>query len=176
MGLWKLFGKSEPGKGKKENRLAIFIDYENIAREAALSGKILDFDKLLEECLEVGSIDFAFVFVPAHLVSYRLPEYIYNKGFYIVSCPSAYNGKGLKEKDRVDTIMTEIGRKLIERSDLTHIVIVSHDGDFVRLANDAKLHRKRVVAIAGESISFLLKKVVDIIYPLPLKIGNGNGF
>jgi len=173
MGPWKLFGKSE---SEKKNRLAILIDYENVSREAALDGKVLDFDKLLEECLEVGSIDFAFVFVPAHLVSYRLPEYIYNKGFYIVSCPSAYNGKGLKEKDKVDTIMTEIGRKLIERSDLTHIVIVSHDGDFVRLANDAKLHRKRVVAIAGESISFLLKKVVDIIYPLPLKIGNGNGF
>lgn len=173
-GLWKLFGKSEP---EKKNRLAILVDYENISREAALEGKVLDFDKLLRECLQAGIIDFAFVFVPSHLVTYRLPDYIYSKGFYIVSCPSAYNtGSGLKEKDRVDTIMTELGLKLVERADLTHIVIVSHDGDFLRLANQARFHGKRVVAIAGESISFLLKQVVDIVYPLPLKNKNGNGY
>lgn len=176
MGLWQKLGlKSEPEK-KNQNRLAILIDYENISREASLQGKILDFDKVLEECLEVGSIDFAFVFVPAHLVSYRLPEYIYNKGFYIVSCPSAFNSNTqLKEKDRVDTIMSEMGSKLVERSDLTHLVIVSRDGDFVRLANQAKFHGKKVIAVAGEHISYVLKQVVDAIYPLPLKEKNGNG-
>ncbi len=174
-GLWKLFGKPEP---EKKNRLAVLVDYENVSREAAFEGKVLDFDKLLNECLQVGFIDFAFIFVPSHLVTYRLPEYIYSKGFYIISCPSAFNSNThLKEKDRVDTIMSEMGAKLVERTDLTHLVIVSHDGDFVRLANQAKFHNKKVVAIAGEHISFLLKQVVDIIYPLPLREKvNGNGY
>lgn len=164
-------------KTEKQNRLAILIDYENISREAALEGKILDFDKLLMECLQAGIIDFAFLFVPSHLVTYRLPEYIYGKGFYIISCPSAFTSSGLKDKDKVDTIMTEVGLKLVERTDLTHIVIVSHDGDFVRLANQAKFHGKKIIAVAGEHISYLLKQVVDIIYPLPLKDKvNGNGY
>jgi len=72
--------------------------------------------------------------------------------------------------------MTEVGSKLIERSDLTHVVIVSHDGDFVRLANRAKFHGKKIIAVAGEHISFLLKQVVDIVYSLPLKEKNGNGY
>ncbi len=173
MGLWQKLGlKSEP---EKKSRLAILVDYENISREAALTGKILDFEKLLQECLEFGMIDFAFLFVPAHLVSYRMPvNIIYDKGFNIVACPSAYIN-GIKEKDRVDTIMTKIGSKFVERTDLTHIVIVSHDGDFVPLANEAKFHGKKVIAIAGEHISFLLKQVVDILYPLPLKEKNGSG-
>jgi len=174
MGLWQKLGlKSEP----KKHRLAILVDYENVSREAALEGKVLDFDKLLSECLQAGIVDFAFVFVPSHLVTYRLPSYIYSKGFYIVSCPSAYGNTGLKEKDRVDTIMSEMGLKLIERAELTHLVIVSHDGDFIRLANYAKQHGKKVIAVAGEHISFLLKQVVDVIYPLPLKEKvNGNGY
>ncbi len=174
MGLWQILGlKSEP---EKKNRLAILVDYENISREAALEGKILDFDKLLNECLQAGLIDFAFIFVPSHLVTFRLPEYIYGKGFYIISCPSAYGANTqLKEKDRVDTIMTEVGLKLVERTDLTHVVIVSHDGDFVRLANQAKFHGKKIIAVAGEHISYLLKQVVDVVYPLPLKEKNGNG-
>jgi len=176
MNLWQKLGlKFE--SAEKKNRLAVLVDYENVSREAALEGKVLDFDKLLNECLQVGFIDFAFVFVPSHLVSYRLPEYIYNKGAYIVSCPSAYKeNTELKEKDRVDTIMMEVGSKLIERSDLTHVVIVSHDGDFVRLANRAKFHGKKIIAVAGEHISFLLKQVVDIVYSLPLKEKNGNGY
>ncbi len=163
------------GKDEKNNRLVILIDYENISREASLQGKILDFDKLRQECLEIGIIDFILVFVPSHLVSYRLPEYIYNKGMYIISCPSAYSdSKPLKEKDRVDTIMMEFGLKLVDRTDLTHLVVVSHDGDFVRLMNQAKDRRKKVIAIAGEKISYVLKQVVDMIYPLPLKDKNGE--
>jgi hypothetical protein len=162
-----LFGKSEK---KKINRLAVLIDYENINREAALHGKILDFGKIKEECLKIGFVDFAFVFTPEHLVSFRMPPHIYDKGFYVISCP-----KGQKEKDRVDTIMSEIGFKLIDRSDITHLVIVSQDGDFVRLANYGKEHRKHVIAVVGERISFLLKQVVDIIYPLPLK-KDGNEY
>jgi len=76
----------------------------------------------------------------------------------------------------VDTIMSEMGLKLVERTDITHLVIVSHDGDFVRLANQAKFHGKKIIAVAGERISSLLKQVVDVIYPLPLKGKNGNGY
>ncbi len=39
-----------------------------------------------------------------------------------------------------------------------------------------KFRGKKIIAIAGEHISFLLKQVVDIIYPLPLKEKNGNGY
>jgi hypothetical protein len=45
----------------------------------------------------------------------------------------------------------------------------------LRLANNAKYHGKKVIAVAGEHISFALKQVVEV-YPLPLKDKNGNGF
>jgi hypothetical protein len=176
MGLLQRLGlKPEP---EKKNHLLLLVDWENVARAAAIEGKILDIEKLCEECLEVGFLEFKFIFAPDHLVSYRMPtRSIYNRGFYIITCPSKYGENELKEKDRVDTIMSEIGKKFIERSDITHIVIVTHDGDFTRLSNIAKDHRKKIIAIAGENISFLLKQVVDVVYPLPLKNKeNGNGF
>jgi len=158
------FGK----RRTEEKKIAILVDYENISQFAAEQGKIIDLDAISRHCLEtLGMIEFAFLFVPIHLVSYQLPNHLPDQGFYPVACKSR-NGK---EKDRVDTIMTEVGMKLVEHSDIDILVIVSHDGDFVRLANFAKFHKKKTVVLADdEKISYLLKQVVDIIYPLPVKI------
>ncbi len=155
-------------KKKSVNRLAVLIDYENILRSTEI--KILNFEALIDKCLEIGIIDFILVFTPYHLVGQSLPRYLYNRGIYLVVCPSAYDSSvTLKEKDRVDTILSEFGLKLVERTDLTHIVIATQDGDLVRLANLARFNKKKVIAFAGEKISFVLKQAVDEILPLPFK-------
>jgi len=157
---------------QRRNRVAVLVDYENITRAVAVGGKILDLDALLRQCLELGHVEFPFLFVPIHLVSYHLPPRLNEKSFYVVACPSK-NGQGqseqLKEKDRVDTIMTELGCKLVEHSDIDTLVVVSHDGDFVRLANFGRFHGKKVIAIAGEKISHLLKQIVEVVLPVPVR-------
>lgn len=149
-------------------RLGVFLDYENISKEAALENKSIDFEALRKELLKIGHIAFAFIFIPEHLVTYSLPRYVYDKGFYVVACPGSGNGK---EKDRVDTNMTEMGIRLIEHSDITDLVIVSRDSDFVRLANYARFHGKKVIVFAGKKVSFILKEVADEIFPIPVKEG-----
>jgi len=158
-------------ESERKKRVAVFVDYENIAHAIVEQGKILDLDALLTQCLELGNIEFSFLFVPTHMVSYYLPPRLNEKGFYVLACPGRKNGHNgsNKEKDRVDTIMTEIGYKLVEHSDIDIVVIVSHDGDFVRLANFARMHGKKVIAIAGPKISYLLKQVVEVVLPIPVK-------
>ncbi len=166
---------------EEEKHLAILIDYENVSLEAAIKGKILDFERIRDICLEIGIIDFAYIFAPTHMISYRLPEYIHNKGFDVIACPFSPNngersGEKLKDKDRVDMRMIETGWRLINRARITHLVIVTHDGDFVTLVNHATSQRKKVFIIAGENISCVLKEAVGAsnVFPLPLKDKNGN--
>lgn len=155
-------------KLKRKRKVAIFVDYENVAKSVVDQGKNIDLDAVTRQCAEIGCIEFAYLFAPMHLVSYSLPAHVCDKGFYVVACPGR-NGKDGKEKDRVDTIMTEMGFKLINSTNLTDIVIVSADGDFVRLANHARFHLKRVTVFAGDNLSYLLKRAVDVVLPVPTK-------
>ena len=107
-------------KTEKLNHLLVLIDYENIITsirsEEIAERKVLDFDQLREECLSIGAIDFSFVFIPEHMLNtdkistsrerfyYGLSDYLHDKNFRIIACPA----KNIKQKDRVDYIMTEM--------------------------------------------------------------------
>ncbi len=169
-------------KTEKLNHLLVLIDYENIIisirSEEIAERKVFDFDKLREECLLIGAIDFSFVFIPEHMLNvdkvstsrdrfyYGLSDYFNDKNLKIIACPS----KAIKEKDRVDYIMTEFGKDFINLiPTLTHIVIVAMDGDYNNLANKAKDQKKEVVLFCGEKVSAVLKKTAGMVKDLPLK-------
>ncbi len=164
MGLRELLRlKSETGK---ENRLIVLVDYENVGKEVISGRQVIDLNAIREECLKIGVIEFSAAFVPEHLVYDGLTDYLHDKNYKLIACPS----KNRKQKDRVDSIMTEVGNMCADlMPSITHIVIVAMDGDFADLANHAKDHRKKTIAFASEFISPSLRKIVDEILPLPLK-------
>jgi hypothetical protein len=174
--LKRLLKKSESGK---INHLLVLVDYENIIKsdEMAFGKKVLDFDKLREECLSTGIIILSLVFVPEHMLNdkfdsprdkfyYGLTDYLYEKDFRIIACPS----KALKQKDRVDFIMTEMGKDFINLiPTLSHIAIVAMDGDYMELANRAKNQKKEIILFCGEKVSAVLKKIAGTVKNLPMK-------
>ena len=150
-------------------KVVVLVDYENASESATLSGCILDLKQLIKECVErIGVVKVALVFAPLYLVTEEKIEEFDTAGFDCIACPkrTVYG----KEKDRVDSRMISIAKKLFdEHSDVTDIVIVSNDGDFTPLVTFFKHRGKRVTLFGLGDISNTLKKVVDIIYPIPVK-------
>ncbi len=155
-------------KSEKLNHLLVLVDYENIIKsEEITERKILDFDQLREECLSIGAIDFSFVFIPEHILNdkvstsrdrfyYGLSDYLHDKDFKIIACPA----KTIKQKDRVDFIMTEIGKDFINLiPTLSHVVIVAMDGDYTELANRAKNQKKEIILLF-----FLFSYIFDYLF------------
>jgi hypothetical protein len=159
--------KSEPGK---ENHLVLLIDYENVGKEVISGKQVVDLSAIRNECLKIGVIDLSVAFAPEHLIYDGLTDYLHDRNYMLIACPS----KNKKQKDWVDTIMTEFGKLCANLSIITHIVIVAMDGDFTELANYARDHRKKTIVFASENISSTLREVVDKdkILPLPLKALN----
>ena len=97
---------------------------------------------------------------------YGLSNYLHDKNLKIIACPA----KTEKQKDRVDSIMTEMGKDFINLiPTITHIVIVAMDGDYNDLANKAKDQKKEIVLFCGEKVSFVLKKTASVVKDIPLK-------
>jgi uncharacterized protein (TIGR00288 family) len=151
-----------------QRKAAILVDYENIANGAVSLGKIFDLKALINMCLEnFGIIKVAIVFVPVHLAEQNLDNFD-DAGFDCVVCPRRVIHE--KDKDSVDSRMIQMSEKLFdENSDITDIVIVSNDGDFIPLVNFFKQRGKKVSLFGLGEISVALEKVVDIVYEAPTK-------
>lgn len=154
-------------KKKKEKKLIIIVDYMNVNMKAAELGKIIDLKKLLKECLEIGIVKDAFIGIPSQYVTEENIARFYNAGFKPLVAPKYTSN--MKDKDRVDTILTDFAqRNFDENSDVTDIVIVTHDGDFILLSNFMKQRKKNVILYGIENISNALIQVVDELKMLPL--------
>jgi len=154
----------------KEKRLMILVDYKNIsdARGVADEGLMLDFQRLRDQCLEIGVIDEAFVFVPNHWAS-DLPSEINNLGFEIVACQGVKT-ESKKIEDTVDIhIIRRAWKALNNNPYLTDVVLVGHDGHMNEWVKEAKMRRKKIHIFATEKMSYLLKQSYDFSFPLPLK-------
>jgi hypothetical protein len=154
-------------KEKPQERILVLVDYENVAREASVEGKIVDFKELAGLCRSLGSVIASFIFMPDGLIHESWTRAAYDHGFFVVSSPSRYKSDGMKMKDTADTNMIALGRRFFESID--QLVIVSNDSDFLTLVNEARDRKKKVVLISGEKVSPILRKVVDINYPIPLQ-------
>lgn len=157
-------------KKKSEKRLAVLIDYVNIDMMdgAANHGKVLDFKKLREKCLEIGAIEELLVFIPEHWVD-NLPR-ISHLGFDIFVCQGIKNGSS-KIEDRVDIHIIRKGWKLLKNSSsITDFILVGHDGHMLEWIKDVQLQGKDVHIFSGEKLNFFLKEVVpkERLYPVPL--------
>ncbi|KKR88900.1 MAG: hypothetical protein UW50_C0001G0021 [Candidatus Wolfebacteria bacterium GW2011_GWA1_44_24] len=153
---------------KKNRQMVVLIDYENISRQAIMEGKILDFKKFRDELLEIGNIDFAFVFIYPDMF-YGLPE-ITDLGFEIIACPKR-TVETYKIEDTVDIHIIRIGLKLLRYKEITDIVIVSNDRHMAEIIKEAKNHGKTVHLFGTKSVSSSLKKILESsdLKEIPLK-------
>lgn len=133
-------------------RFAILMDFENLEKNINRT-KLHDFSWLLNPILEQGKISCAYVFIPDHYGSNPPVRTLSNiHRFFCVFCPK--KSGVLKDADSVDARMDELGRFLVEHSDITDLVIVSGDADFQGLIEFARWQQKRVkVVSAHEAIS-----------------------
>lgn len=136
-----------------ERRFAVFIDIKNL--EDGISNaaeRFKDFSWLLDPILKEGKIAFAFVFAPEHKAMLTpVMQLSYLHGFYVVICPRQVGAMAVKDADSVDEKMKDLARTIIDRSDVTDIVIVSGDADFHPLALYAKRQRKNVIIKSAAS-------------------------
>ncbi len=152
---------------KKEKKIIIIVDYMNVNMKAAELGKIVDLKKLKEECLEIGIVKDSFIGIPSQYVTEENITRFYNAGFKPLVAPKYTID--MKDKDRVDSILTDFAeRNFDENSDITDIVVVTHDGDFIPLANFMKDRKKNVILYGIQDISNALIQVVDELKLLPL--------
>lgn len=133
-------------------RFAILMDFENLEKNIDRA-KLSDFSWLFNPILEQGKIFSAFVFIPDHYGSNPPVRVLSNiHRFFCVFCPK--KSGLLKDADSVDSRMDELGRFLVEHSDITDLIIVSGDADFQGLIEFARWQQKRVkVVSAHEAIS-----------------------
>jgi len=145
-----------------QKRFAVLIDYMNL--EYGIKNPVerfRDFSWLFDPILEEGKIIFAFVFIPEQ-VSSRPPimQLFHSHGFSPILCPRQIDGAITKDKDTVDARMIDLGKELIEHSDITHLVVVSGDADFQRLITFTLWRQKKVIIVsADQSLSRALAEM-----------------
>ncbi|MDE2018726.1 MAG: NYN domain-containing protein [Patescibacteria group bacterium] len=144
------------------------IDYENIVRDALVQGCLVDFEKLAQLCREFGDLLTAYLYVPKHNSYDSWLDNAHQQGFITVAVPLPANPARPKQHENADSIMISHGRNLVEQG-LDVLVIVTHDADFLDLANFARNHGKQVVLVAGDKVSRVLVRAVDTILSLPTK-------
>jgi len=153
----------------EKRKIAVLVDHLNIVLENGSSSKsgkrILDYNRLREQCAEHGQIIFAYTFYPE---DYEMASNVYNNGFWPIPCLPKNISIG-NYKDRVDNALTEMGLGLLDHSDIDALVLVVNDGDFARLASKFKGYGKKVHLIHGEKVSGLFQDIVDTRDFVPLR-------
>lgn len=149
-------------------KVVALVDYENIVREAVLHGQSIDFEKLVELCRGFGELVFGFLIVPKHYSYDSWLNAAHEHGFFAIAVPLPSNPDRPKQHENADTIMINLGNRLLEL-DPDIVVVVTHDGDFLTLTNRVRDSGRQAILIAGPKVAKALTRVVDLILPLPIK-------
>jgi len=151
-------------KSRPRPKIGVLLDYENIASEAISKGSTISFkglSNLFKECAKLGNLILPMAFLPDHFIKNStggdVLQDLHTAGFYPIPCKSTNS----KNKDKVDSIMVEVGKSLIDETQISRIVIVSHDGDFIPLFNYATSHGVKPLLMSGKKISFIFKKIAE---------------
>lgn len=147
-------------------RILMVVDWSNILRNIGSPlgaiHQILDVEKRL---FNTGDIEIKFLFVPDNEID-LVGSLASTHRYFVVACPPTFTKNSIrhyKEKDGVDTRMTLMIHIIaLFNSGITHVVILSGDGDFTDAAVYAKNHGRRViVACLLKTLSAELEDVVD---------------
>lgn len=151
---------------KKQKRVIVLYDYENIDLQPNF--KVVDFKKLREKILEIGQIDFAFVFIPQHCIYDVMRKKINDEGFEIIVCQKKSKQETGKLEDTVDIDLIRIGMRFLEYNEITDMVIVSGDEHMIELVKEAHKRNKKVHIYGTEQISSALKDLIEHVDKVPI--------
>lgn len=148
--------KMADGLNSGARRFLVLIDYRNLEQNVQNPvERLKDFSWLLNPILEKGRILLVFVFIPDHYTTRAgIMQLTQKHRFNVVICPRQIEGVKTKDADTVDTKIYELAYPLIDHSDVTDIVVVAGDRDFVPLAVFARNQQKKVhIVSAAQALS-----------------------
>jgi uncharacterized LabA/DUF88 family protein len=119
-----------------KRKAVLILDYLNISLSVVADKKIIDLEGLIRMAVdEIGEVVAAIAFLPINIAEEQIQN-LDNAGFFCVFCPRQIATEYIKEKDRVDSRMTNFSIKVFGSCEtITDIIIASNDGDFIPLCN-----------------------------------------
>lgn len=141
--------REQTSRGRR--RFAILLDYRNLRYSLQEERDVLRELKELEKyILTLGTIEFAYAYVPHHEINIVPIQQLHHTLQYkVVACPIRVSQGVIKDADTVDATLDREARALIERTDITDIVIISGDADFFALTVFAERKQKKVMVVSG---------------------------
>ncbi|MDX1664316.1 MAG: NYN domain-containing protein [Candidatus Promineifilaceae bacterium] len=165
-----------------ENQVAVFIDYENIelsCREKLGSDTEVDWSRVLESALELGRVVLRRAYGDWSLSSFRSGQReLLGLGIELVHIPSKRGKNAADIRIVIDALEMLMG----DHANISHVLLVSGDGDFTELVHRLRGYGKVVVGlgVSGASAEYLINACdqflfYDILASMPQKQGSGDG-
>jgi len=162
---------------RKKPRTILLIDWENLfhnlvqtQEEVSVRSVSQNFSNLIRYISrQIGEVIAVIVFSPPYLLSQWGEVFWKEHQFLPVSCPKVTDKKR-KEKDTVDDILMDFGRKCLAEVSFSHLCVATGDKDFSPLYEEAIRKGLQTITIAASknSLSSDLIKRSDKIILFPV--------
>jgi uncharacterized LabA/DUF88 family protein len=148
-----------------ESQVAVFIDYENIEvsyRQIFGKDAEVDWSNVLESAVELGRVVIrrAYADWSTNISSQRE---LLGLGIELINVSSKKRGKNVADiKIVIDALEMLIG----QHSNISHVLLVSGDGDFTDLVHHLRAHGKFVVGmgVSGSSAEYLINACDKFVF------------
>lgn len=146
------------------NQVAVFIDYENIelsCREKLGSEVEIEWSRVLETAIEVGRVSIRRAYADWSTYGASQRELL-RLGVDLIHVASKRGKNAADIKIVVDALEMLIGN----HTNVSHVLLVSGDGDFTELVHRLRAHGKIVVGlgISGASAEYLINACDQFIF------------
>lgn len=165
-----------------ESQVAVFIDYENIelsCREKMGSNVEVDWSTVLETAVDLGRVVLRRAYADWSIFSSGQRELL-GLGVEVVHVPSKRGKNAADIRIVIDALEMLMG----EHANISHVLLVSGDGDFTELVHRLRGYGKLVVGlgVSGASAEYLINACDQFIYydviadvAAETERGNGHG-
>jgi hypothetical protein len=147
-----------------DNQVAVFIDYENIAlscRDKLTSDTEIDWSRVLETAVDLGRVVIrrAYANWAAYSASQRE---LLGLGVDLIHVPAKRGKNAADIRIVIDALEMLMG----EHTNVSHVLLVSGDGDFTELVHRLRAHGKIVVGlgVSGASAEYLINACDQFIF------------
>ncbi|MDX1688274.1 MAG: NYN domain-containing protein [Candidatus Promineifilaceae bacterium] len=147
-----------------DNQVAVFIDYENIelsCREKIGSDVEVDWSRVLESAVDLGRVVIRRAYGDWSIFSMGQRELL-GLGIELVHIPSKRGKNAADIRIVIDALEMMMG----EHANISHVLLVSGDGDFTELVHRLRGYGKIVVGlgVSGASAEYLINACDQFIF------------
>ena len=147
-----------------ENQVAVFIDYENLdlsCRDKVGSDSEIDWSRVLETAVDLGRVVIRRAY--ADWSTYRSSQReLLGLGVDLIHVASKRGKNAADIRIVIDALEMLMG----EHTNVSHVLLVSGDGDFTELVHRLRAHGKIVVGlgVSGASAEYLINACDQFIF------------